>query len=156
MALLLHFYCTMPMKPYAQDWLCSYLSDLPDTDECVSWPFAKRSKGHGAVRWNGRQVGVPRIVWERATGAALGPLEACHSCDNPSCINPRHLFAGSKRDNAIDAAKKDRKRRKLCIEDVRLIRTLANHLQPKEIAPLFGVHRNAVTRILRGERRQHV
>src|SRR4028118_125295 len=35
-------------------------------------------------------------------------MDACHTCDNPSCINPEHLWAGTRTQNLLDASKKGR------------------------------------------------
>lgn len=148
-------------KAYAQEWLVNFLANIPDTDTCIEWPFTKGPKGHGVIKWNKCQTYAPRVVLEHVMGRPLGRRinggqQACHSCDNPPCINPKHLFAGTFADNARDAAIKGRMPSKLSIQDVRQIRDLAKYCKPKELAAMFGCHRNAITRILRRERRPHV
>lgn len=57
---------------------------------------------------NGRLQYLHRLSLEIARGEALGSLESCHSCDNPPCINPAHLFAGTHADNGRDMSVKGR------------------------------------------------
>ena len=145
----------------AEKWLAAYLATLPETDECVISPFRKRAKTHTQIRWNGEIKAIHRIVLEHVIGNPLGRrrnggLEACHTCDNPLCINPRHLFVGTMADNAEDCAKKDRKSTKLNANDVRMIRALRTTMMVKDIAATYSITPNTVYRIVNGIRRQHI
>lgn len=75
---------------------------------CWEWRGGRQWNGYGTVSIDGRDHIASRVafeVWVRR----LGPDEiACHTCDNPPCINPAHLFAGSYGDNARDSARKGR------------------------------------------------
>jgi len=79
-------------------------------DEC--WPWTGRTlekDSRGIASIDGKTVTAPRISWEVHNGAPP-PAEmfVCHSCDNPNCVNPNHLWLGSNKDNLRDAASKGR------------------------------------------------
>jgi hypothetical protein len=80
------------------EWLERRLTQ-PFYDSCVEWPFYKNKKrrGYGYVRRNGKMQIVSRVVCELVYGPS--ELEASHICNNPSCINPKHLVWSSKEDN---------------------------------------------------------
>lgn len=101
----------------------------------------------------------------------------CHSCDNPRCVNPDHLFAGTPKQNTQDMVRKGRNhtgdshhvRRdpsqvrgernscsKLTEADVRAIRTLAGTKTHAEIAAEFGVSPAAVSHIINRRNWKHV
>jgi hypothetical protein len=81
-------------------------------DGCMEWQGARISKGYGEVRVPG--VGdqlVSRLVLEMVLGRPLAPgMFACHTCDNPPCFLPDHLFEGTQADNVHDMKAKGRDR----------------------------------------------
>jgi hypothetical protein len=77
------------------------------TNDCWHWFGAKR-EGYGRL-WNcGRVVQAHRYYYEKYVGEIPEGLCVLHRCDNPSCVNPSHLFLGTKKDNTQDALKKGR------------------------------------------------
>jgi hypothetical protein len=77
---------------------------------CWPWMAARIPKGYGHIHVSGRgMVKAPRLVLEAVLGRPLLPGEqACHHCDNPPCVNPMHLYAGSASDNARDMVARGR------------------------------------------------
>jgi len=86
-------------------------------DSCWPWMGARIPRGYGVFGLSSKQrsARAHRIAYEIAHGLPLGSLPSewhvCHSCDNPPCVNPSHLWLGSASDNMSDAAAKGRNAR---------------------------------------------
>jgi transposase-like protein len=77
--------------------------------QCWLWTGATNGDGRGRIRFDGRMQYAYRVAWELTHGAPIpADREACHTCDNPICVNPVHIFSGTRLDNMQDAAAKGR------------------------------------------------
>ena len=77
-------------------------------NNCWSWLGSRVSLGYGHKKWNGHIELTHRISWIIAYGSIPDELLVLHSCDNPSCVRPDHLFLGTNQDNIDDKVAKGR------------------------------------------------
>jgi len=77
-------------------------------DECWEWQACKLPKGYGQFEINYKVKQSHRVSWELHFGEIPNGLHVLHHCDNPSCVNPKHLFLGTNQDNRDDMVKKNR------------------------------------------------
>lgn len=132
--------------------LVDFFANATTGDGCWEWKFGRNQDGYGQVLIEGVKRPAHDVAYERAYGPLPEGYFACHSCDNPPCIRPDHLFAGTPLDNARDAAAKGRLSHgenhyaaRLTEGDVRAIRS-----DPRGcfvLAKVFGVSKQAILRI---------
>lgn len=96
----------MVRKSPAPNWSarnCLMAGLQSSTDECMIWPGAVDRNGYGQIKWNGKTVGVHRLVLELALGRPLLPgMDASHTCPsghNSLCFNRRHLVEETRGEN---------------------------------------------------------
>ena len=111
---------------------------------CWEWQAAKDVDGYGMFWNNGKTSGAHRWIYQHVNGPTK--LCVCHHCDNPSCVNPQHLFADTNQNNTADRHNKGRTVKgskvgtsKLTEADVYNIRYNLSHLTLKQVADLYGV-----------------
>lgn len=117
--------------------------------ECWEWQGGLFATGYGRFYARGKVRRAHRVMWQLVHGN-LPPdgLDVCHTCDNRACVNPAHLFLGTRSDNMRDAVQKHRARglipsgeahpsARLTADDVRAIR--ASDESRHVLAQRFGV-----------------
>lgn len=77
-------------------------------DECWLWTGAN-SRGYGQITVDGKKRKATQVSWEIYHGKPFPTgLMACHTCDNPRCVNPAHIWPGTMSQNIRDAVSKGR------------------------------------------------
>ena len=126
-------------------------------DSCWVWCGAKFPKGYGHMRYNGKLYVSHHFAWECFHGFRPKGLCVCHSCHNPSCINPAHLYLATQQKNTDDARVISRLAKKLTPTDVIAIRKLlGQRISYRKVAKVFGVTQNSIGRINRGQAWTHI
>lgn len=133
------------------------------------WNFLgnKDKDGYGVFGYGrGTQLRAHRASFQFHKKTSIDGFLVCHSCDNPSCINPNHLFLGNAKDNTQDMIKKGRRANLIgsnhplsklsdidviCIKQQRL---LGKNL--KDIANQFGITFQTVSEICKGKTWKHL
>ncbi len=127
--------------------------------QCWNWRFSKDQNGYGQMKIGRKPVRTHRIAYALHYGVWPGEFMVCHTCDNPSCCNPAHLWKGTNQDNQNDSVRKGRKNAvsmagetnpsaKLSKEQAEQAVTLiAQGLTNKRIASMLGVSHAAISLI---------
>lgn len=132
-------------------------------DECWPWHYHANHHGHGRMYVQGRNVMASHIALELDGRPRPEGLCALHSCDNPPCVNPKHLRWGTQIENISDRVERGRNgsalgvrnfHAKLNEADVLEIRN--NPISSKILSEKYGVSRVMICKIRRGESWTHV
>jgi hypothetical protein len=89
-------------------WLEKFWARVDKSGECWVWTGSKKTLGYGLVCYRGQLRTAHRVAYEIFVGPLRDGLFVCHSCDNPPCVNPAHLWQGTASDNTRDAMSKGR------------------------------------------------
>lgn len=93
------------------DRVWSKVAKGENEDACWLWLGRKNTDGYGGLEVHGRGVMAHRSVWTLVNGPIPDGLCVLHKCDRPQCVNPAHLFLGTKTDNNTDMQMKGRSAR---------------------------------------------
>jgi hypothetical protein len=123
---------------------------------CIAWTGKTARGGYGRFTVGGRPRSAHREAYRLAVGPIPDGLLVCHRCDNPSCVNPDHLFLGTVADNASDMVSKGRQAiggkintAKLSPEQVHEIRN--SSLSNRQASKVYGVSPSQIGNIKRNE-----
>lgn len=135
--------------------------DRRGSDECWEWKAARDENGYGRFGVAEGDVRLPhRISYELSEGPIPKGLCVLHDCDNPPCVNPSHLHLGTRSDNHREMVERERLSHgedhpdsELTESEVVEIREryVSEGVTQQELADEYGVIRQAVGRIVRGD-----
>jgi hypothetical protein len=154
-------------------------------EACWPWTGSRlKGSGYGLIGeggHRGRVLRANRVAYELANGPIPSGLEVRHACDNPPCVNPKHLVLGTHAQNMADMAKRGRSARwgkvrgeqhplrrnpelaargertaaaKLTEQSVREIR--ASSESNMKLARKYGVNKRAIQFVRQGKTWRHV
>lgn len=150
----------------------SKVSIVNDDDSCWEWTASRNRDGYGTFSWrygpfSMHTPGAHRVAHFLVTGEI--PEHTCHACDNPPCVRPSHLFAGTHQENIADRHAKGRSQGAVQVgeanhnsvlteHDVLVIREALSTGETSEeaVATLYGVSRSTITLIRQGTTWKHV
>lgn len=76
--------------------------------DCIICTSHTTREGYTIITREGKQVFLHRVVYEMYNGGISQGLIIRHTCDNPRCVNPKHLLIGEHKDNVADMVSRDR------------------------------------------------
>ncbi len=134
---------------------------MPSADGCWIWGGMKSKLGYGRFGFNNKVELAHRMAYMLTHGPIPDGMHVCHTCDNPPCCNPSHLFLGTAKDNSRDCLSKGRRTLPPSGEEqwsARLTRDQSRSIRvahsqgttPKELAHQYGVAVPTIYHILRG------
>lgn len=85
-----------------------YISVQLTGTQCWLWRGAKSRGDYGVFNVNGKLKRTHRLSYEIHNGPIRDGLHCLHTCDEPCCVNPNHLFLGTNQDNVTDMVRKHR------------------------------------------------
>ncbi len=126
-------------------------------DDCWGWLGAKGSNGYSIFKIKYERFRAGRVSYFLENGIDPKEFDVCHTCDNPICCNPGHLFLGTRTENMQDAANKNRttkgsknKRAKLTEKDIPIIIDLHKNkkINQYKLAKMYGVNQPTINRVV--------
>jgi len=155
----------MPLKRPIKERLMERITK--SENGCWNWDKVTRY-GYGQFWVNGTNKRVHRVAYESFIGEIPEGMCVCHTCDNPRCINPNHLWLGTTQENTADREDKGRghaqtrhgennPRTEFTNRIVKFIKTLSElGMKQHEIAKIYKVNQSTISRILSLKRWKYV
>ena len=163
-----------PRAHSKEERIACFNAQVDKSGDCWLWLGSVNHRGYGRFNCFEDQKDwlAHRVSFVIANGPIPDGMRVLHRCDNPPCVNPTHLFLGTPKDNTQDSIHKGRfkgvkqyrhlapqpsGRAKLKDADISEIKRLyKNGMLQKDIAPRFGVHFNAISRIVNNKTYRHI
>ena len=143
------------------------LSPVRPDGGCWMWAGRLNHRGYGQFYMDGKMHQAHRASYLLFVGDIAPGLYVCHTCDNPGCVNPAHLWAGTAYDNAMDMRAKGRaastagdlqgnaKLKESDIPKIRAMRATGDYTMT-EIGAVFGVSKHCIYDVISRTGWKHV
>jgi hypothetical protein len=149
------FFVYMKYKPTVE-WYKKRHVQIDSQSGCWIWTGSRHRRGYGRA---GKQGAAHRLFFEYYVEPIKAGNFVCHTCDNPPCVNPFHLFQGTCQDNVNDMVSKNRQAfgeksgtATLTEADVRrIISEEFSNLPLSKVAVEFNVNKSLIHKIRTGE-----
>lgn len=138
---------------------CQFWTHVDKSSACWNWTGSTHKFGYGEFRRNSILIRSHRFSYELHKGEIPTGFGINHHCDNPKCVNPAHLYAGTQLDNTNDAVKRDRiGSRKLTKEQVYSIKLRLSNGSSNayRLSKIFNISQCAVWCIQHNKTWKHV
>lgn len=120
------------------------LVNVAGRNDCWNWLAYKNRDGYGNFNGEGKKKwNAHRVSYIIANGEIPDGVCVCHKCDNPSCVNPAHLYLGTHAQNMRDMRVRGRARNHILKNEEKVL-IKKSKLSPKHLAELLGVSGRAV------------
>jgi len=137
-----------------------------EENNCIEWIGWRDKDGYGGAYRNGKNIRAHRFSYELFIGPIPKGKNVCHKCDNPSCVNPDHLYVGTQRDNMYDKVERDRCNLK-CGEEakvsrlteaqvVEIIREKKSGTKVQRIIDKYAISKSTIMDIMQGKLWKHI
>jgi len=154
----------MPKKPHTIDEaFFASRSIYNESTGCREWSLRRNATGYGQAKHRGRNYMAHRLAWAMVHGPIPEGMIVCHQCDNPSCVNVKHLFLGTTQDNVDDKMHKGRhvvtrgsKSHHARLTEAHVAQILEDKRRQREVAAEYGVTQSTIAFIKSGKTWMHV
>lgn len=133
-----------------------FWSKVDKTGDCWLWLGSKIKDGYGRFGLKSHKLALAhRVVWELTYGPIPKNMEVCHTCDNPPCVNPAHLFLAVHRTNMQDMVFKSRQskgqhRPNHKLTDIKVREIRQSSLSERKLAAIYSVGKSTIDVARRG------
>lgn len=158
----------LPIREFSESEIIKFRNKIikgDDVNDCWGWLGAKGVNNYSIFKIKYERYRASRVSYFLEYGIDPENLDVCHTCDNPICINPKHLFLGTRLDNMKDASLKNRMckggdniKSKLKESDIPKIKEIYSKggISQLKLSKQFSVSQAIIARVISSKLWKHV